>query len=224
MCGRFTLATPNDQLIPLFDLDEVTTPPLAPRYNIAPTQDVAVVRLPPGGGKRQLELLRWGLIPSWAKDADIGNRLINARSETVGEKPAFRQCFRQRRCLIPADGFYEWAKIGSGKQPYLFRLRAADPFALAGLWDAWHVPGGESVQTCTILTTDANDVVRPVHPRMPVILAREAYDLWLDPAIDRAEILAPLFRPFDPGLLVGFRVSSRVNSPAIDDADCVAPL
>src|SRR5262245_35107324 len=175
MCGRFTLATSRAQLADLFRL--AGGPELPLRYNIAPTQPVPVVRA--AGDGRALALARWGLIPRWATDPAIGNRLINARSETVAEKPSFRDAFRKRRCLIPATGFYEWAKTAGGKQPYHFRLLDGRPFAFAGLWERWD-RGGEPVESCTILTTAANAVVRPVHERMPVILPAEAFAAWLD--------------------------------------------
>jgi putative SOS response-associated peptidase YedK len=222
MCGRYTLSAPADALVPLFDLDEVPVVALAPRYNIAPSQPVPVVRRSPDTGTQRLDFVRWGLIPSWAKDPAIGSRLINARSETVAEKPAFRAALRQRRCLLPADGFYEWATEGGRKHPYHFRRRDGGAFALAGLWEVWHAPTGDTVETCTILTTDANDVVRPIHPRMPVILPPDAYALWLDPTVDRPGPLLPLLVPFDPAAMSAHRANPRVNSPANDDVGCLA--
>ena len=224
MCGRFTLSTAADVLQQLFEIDAGPMPALAPRYNVAPSQDVAVVRAATAAGRREMVLLRWGLVPSWAKDADIGNRLINARSETVADKPAFRSAFVARRCLLPADGFYEWASTDGGKQPYLFRMRTAEPFALAGLWETWRPTDGPRLDTCTILTTAANGVVAPVHPRMPVILPADAYGAWLDPDNRSREALQALLRPADDGLLVGFRVDRRVGSPRHDDPGLVKPL
>jgi putative SOS response-associated peptidase YedK len=233
MCGRFTLSTPGAVLARQLGLDEALPLALGPRYNIAPTQPVAVVRPVPDNapgrrdqvdGARRLDLLRWGLIPAWAKDPAMGSRLINARSETVADKPAFRAAFRKRRCLIPADGFYEWATVGAHKQPYHFRLRDGGPFAFAGLWEAWHAPTGDVLETCTILTTDANDVIRSLHPRMPVILPPDAYARWLDPAVDQPGALVPLLTPYDPAAMIGYRVSPRVNSPANDDEACVVPV
>ena len=189
MCGRFTQRLSWAELHELMDL---IGPPrnLRPRYNVAPSQDVAVVRAADGG--RNLSMLRWGLIPAWAKDPAIGYRLINARSETVEEKPSFRSAYRRRRCLTPADGFYEWQRLGKIRQPWLFGLRDGAPFAFAGLWERWTVPegaaltgslaelgAGDPVETCTILTTAANETVAPVHGRMPVILPRDACDPWL---------------------------------------------
>ena len=179
MCGRFTLATPAQsvaQLFPLFDLAEADLPP---RYNIAPTQAVLAVRVGPEGAPEPARL-RWGLVPSWADDLAIGNRLINARADTAAVKPAFRSAFRRRRCLVLADGFYEWQKAGAARQPWHFGLKGAEPFAFAGLWERWD-RGGPPLPTCTLLTTDANDVVPPVHDRMPAILPRESFERWLDP-------------------------------------------
>ena len=186
MCGRFLLHAPVEVLQRAFGFAE--RPNLQPRYNIAPTQTVAIVRRKDDGGGRELALVRWGLIPSWAKDASIGGRLINARAETVAEKPAFRGAFRRRRALVPADGFYEWRKREGDrpKQPLLIRRRDGQPFALAGLWEHWRGPEGE-VQTCTIVTTAANVVLAPIHDRMPVILDPASYDRWLDPAQPGAE-------------------------------------
>lgn len=198
-------------------------PSLAPRYNIAPTQPIAAVRTILEAASRELVELRWGLIPFWASDAKIGNTLINARSETVATKPTFRAAFRSRRCLVLADGFYEWQRAPDGKQPFHIQQRDGEPFAFAGLWEHWKSPDGEDVQTGTILTTSANDLMRPIHDRMPVILPVEAYDLWLDPAVREAKQLQPLLKPYD-GELLSFPVSIYVNSPRHDDARCVEPL
>ncbi|HSG39791.1 MAG TPA: SOS response-associated peptidase [Thermoanaerobaculia bacterium] len=223
MCGRYTLSTPSDDIALLFDISELM--PLPPRYNMAPTQEAAVVRVVEPGGPRRLDLLKWGLIPFWAKEAAIGNKLINARSETVVEKASFRTSFKKKRCLIPADGFYEWKKEGKLKQPYLIHRKDAKPFAFAGLWSAWRNPeGGQPVETFTILTTDANDLLRPLHNRMPVILDRENFDLWLDPKVEDAEKLQPLLVPYPVDDFEAFPVSRVVNSPAHDQPDCIAPL
>ena len=219
MCGRFTLASPGEAVGELFGLTE--TPVLAPRYNIAPSQPVAAVRA--AGEGRELVALRWGLIPSWAKDPAIGDRLINARSETAAEKPSFRTALRQRRCLLVADGFYEWRKDGPRKQPHLIRFRDRRPFAMAGLWERWEGPDGP-VESCTILTTAANEVVAPIHERMPVILVPETHAAWLAPATRDPVMLAPLLRPLAAEELEVFPVSLRVNSPANDDPQCIAPL
>jgi putative SOS response-associated peptidase YedK len=220
MCGRFTLTTPMPVLAELFLFPEAATP--EPRYNIAPTQTVATVRALAGIDKRELAFLRWGLVPSWADDPAIGNRLINARSETAGAKPSFRSAFKHRRCLILADGIYEWQKLGSKKQPHYFRLRDGKPFAFAGLWERWE-KGGSPVESCTILTTEANDVLRPVHERMPVILGPKDYDHWLDPSPQKPELLQALLRPYPPGEMTGFPVSPLVNNPRNNSPRCVEP-
>ncbi len=218
MCGRFSRSTPTPVLIEQFEL--LAAPDLPPRYNIAPTQDVAVVR---GAPERELVLLRWGLVPSWADDPTIGNRLINARSETAASKPSFRSAFRQRRCLVLADGFFEWQSVAGKKQPLYFCLRDGVPFAFAGLWDRWE---GEdrTIQSFTILTTSANDLVRPTHDRMPVILDRKDYASWLDPHVQESQHLHELLRPYPCEQMTSYPVSPRVNSPRYDDASCVAPL
>ena len=224
MCGRFTLRAPASVVAEQFALFEV--PPFTPRFNIAPTQPVAVVRCSPGraGPERELVWLRWGLIPSWAKDPAIGNRMINARAESVADKPAFRAALRRRRCLILADGFYEWQRRGRSKQPYYFRLKGGGLFAFAGLWEHWQSPGGEEIQSCTMLTTTANDLCRTVHVRMPLILKPESYDPWLDPAVQTSKPLAPLMVPFPENLMECHPVSTRVNNPANDGPENVEPL
>ncbi len=243
MCGRYSLTTPVEGLRQLFEFPE--QPNLAPRYNIAPTQEVAAVRSAPpagadqgqgdqgqgdqgqgkGGAGRHLVLLRWGLIPSWAKDPAIGTRMINARAETLAEKPAFRTAFKQRRCLVLADGFYEWQKRGAGpKQPYRIARRDGAPFAFAGLWERWRDPAdGRFVESCTIVTTDANALLRPIHHRMPVILAPEAHGPWLDPESEAARLHALLAA--EPGLeLTAVAISTRVNKVANDDPEVLLPL
>jgi len=222
MCGRFTLSSPPEILASLFDLEEV--PALSPRYNIAPTQPVAVVRLDLEREARELTFLRWGLVPFWAKDPAIGSRLINARAETVAEKPAFREAFRHRRCLVPASGFYEWEKTEGGKQPFFFHAAADAPLAIAGLWERWKAPDGETLETCTLLTTEADDVVQPVHDRMPVVVRPQDYDLWLDPSATGADRLGALLGPGAGVRLVAHPVSTRVNTPANDGPELVAPL
>jgi putative SOS response-associated peptidase YedK len=194
VCGRFTLVASSDELARLFGFETADGPALEPRYNIAPTQLVAVVRQ--DHGRRALVQLRWGLIPAWTRDRAIGHSPINARAETVAEKPAFRAAFKARRCLIPATGFYEWQATG-GKHKQLFHFRRRDglPFAFVGLWERWPGAGGEPVETCAILTTKANAVVRPVPDRMPVILAPGDFAAWLAPRTSAAELL-PLLRPY----------------------------
>ena len=219
MCGRFTLATPADAVADLFGLAEV--PDLPARYNVAPTQLIACVR----GDKddRALAMLRWGLIPSWAKDAKIAHSLINARCETVAEKPAFRSAFKKRRCLIPADGFYEWARDSKPKQGYHFHRRDHGPFAFAGLWETWTNPDEKPVETCTIITTAANEIVAPFHERMPVVLDRTEFDSWLNPAPPSAGVLAELFRPYSASAMEAVPVSPLVNSPKNEGPELLAP-
>jgi putative SOS response-associated peptidase YedK len=182
---------------------------------------VAAVRF--DGSHRVLSLMRWGLIPHWADDPKIGYRLINARADTVATKPSFRSAFKQRRCLIAADGFYEWQKRDGAKQPYLIRRADGEPFAFAGLWEHWH-GADQEIESCTIITTDANDLMRPIHDRMPVILAPADYDRWLDPAVQKADLLQTLLRPLAEGALTAILVSTRVNNPKNDDAKCVEAL
>ncbi len=194
MCGRFRLSQSGEAIQAAFELSEV--PSLEPRNNIAPTQMVPTILKSSHESDRQLKMLRWGLIPSWAKDPKMGARMINARAETVAEKPAFRTVFRRRRCLVVADGFYEWQQQKGKKQPFAFRLHDGQPFGFAGLWEHWEAPDGEAIESCTILTTDANELVRPIHDRMPVILDPKDYDVWLDPALQKAESLQQLLCPY----------------------------
>jgi putative SOS response-associated peptidase YedK len=222
MCGRFTLALPAETLREFLQLAQA--PNLSPRYNIAPTQPVAVARFDEGRDERVLDMLRWGLIPSWATDPAIGARMINARAESVAVKPAFRQAFRQRRCLVPADGFYEWNTTGTGKQPYHIRRSDGGPFAMAGLWERWRDELGGAVESCTLITTDANDLVRPIHNRMPVILPREAFGLWLEPGRADARQLLGLLTPYAGDDLVAVPVSRRVNRPDLDDPSLTAAI
>jgi len=223
MCGRYTLSSPSDDIALLFDLQELI--PIPPRYNLAPTQEAAVVRVAAPGEPRRLDFLKWGLIPYWAKEAAIGNRMINARAESVAEKPAYKFSFKKKRCLIPADGFYEWRPEGKLKQPYLIRRKDRKPFAFAGLWSTWKDPEREQpVETFTILTTDANDFLRPLHDRMPVILQKDEFDLWLDPKIEDAARLQPLLDPAPGDGWETVPVSRAVNSPAHDAPDCIEPL
>ena len=220
MCGRYTLKTHAEVLAEHFELPEV--PWFEPRYNIAPTQPVAVVRAGSEGGGRELSMLRWGLIPSWADDPSIGNRMINARAETVAEKSAYRSAFRHRRCLVPADGFYEWAKANGAKQPHYFQLKDGGPFAFAGLWERW-AKGEKPIESCTLLTTEANDVVSPVHDRMPIILEPKDYGGWLDPQRRRLEDVSAILRPFPADRMVAYPVGRWVNDPRHDDPRCVEP-
>lgn len=223
MCGRFTLRTPAALIARYFNTSAPQEWQLALRFNIAPTQQIATVRLTEQKS-RELAPLRWGLVPSWAKDIKIGNTLINARAETVAEKPAFRAAFKRRRCLIAADGYYEWKKPDSKtKQPYYIRRRDEQPFAFAGLWERWE-RGSARIESCTIITTDANALAREVHDRMPVILAPDKYDIWLDPEFQAYDFLQLLLVPFDSEELTTYPVSPIVNSPKNDNPDCIAPL
>jgi putative SOS response-associated peptidase YedK len=222
MCGRFTLTDPDPELAVQFNLPQM--PELQPRYNIAPTQPVAAVRLDAKGAAREMVLFYWGLIPFWAKDPSVGARLINARSETAAEKPAFRAAFRHRRCLVVADGFYEWQKQNGRKQPFYIRLRDEKPFAFAGLWERWEGPDGSVIQSCTLLTTEPNALMQQLHNRMPVILHPGDYDLWLDRDVQDATRLQPLLRPFPATEMIAYPVSRRVNSPENDDPQVIEPL
>ena len=223
MCGRYTVSTPPEILADLFELAQI--PLFPPRFNVAPTQEAPIVRVLAPGEPRRLDLVRWGLIPTWAKEAAIGNRMINARADGVAEKPAFRSSFKKKRCLVVADGFYEWKKEGAAKQPYWIHRRDRQPFAFAGLWSSWKDPEkGEWLDTFTILTTDANETVRPIHDRMPVILDREEYRLWLDPEVEDTARLQELLVPAPAVDLAAIPVSRAVNSPAHESSDCIAPL
>lgn len=221
MCGRFTLSSPTQQLALQFEVTEA--PSLEPRYNIAPTQPVATVRLTRDGSARELVILQWGLVPFWAKDPEVGERLINARAETLVERPAFREAYRRRRCLVLADGFYEWQKQDGTKQPYYVRMKNGKPFAFAGLWEHWKGPD-TVVESCTLITTDPNDMMRPIHNRMPVILQPEDYELWLSREVSDPEVLNTLLKPYPSEEMTAFPVSRRVNSPDNDDARLIEPL
>lgn len=220
MCGRYTMASPEEWIREEFDLQALPEG-FRPRYNIAPTQDVLAVVEGPEGPRAGW--LRWGLIPSWAKDESIGNKLINARSETLAEKPSFRAAFARRRCLLVADGFYEWMKADDTKVPMYVRRRSGRPFAFAGLWERWRSADGGSVVSCTIVTTQACDEIAHIHPRMPVILAPETRATWLDPHAT-PERLSALLGPYDAGDLEAYAVSTLVNSPANDVPECREPV
>jgi putative SOS response-associated peptidase YedK len=221
MCGRYTLRTPAERLKGEFRLREL--PPVEARYNISPAQNVLAVRQAAGG--REAVLLKWGLIPSWAEDDSMSARLINARGETVAEKPAFRNAFRRRRCVIPADGAYEWKRGGGGRrQPFYFRMRDGRPFGFAGLWDRWEGRDGDAVESCAIITTEANEIFLEAHERMPVILPPEAYDVWLDEGVRDMELLKGLLRPYNASEMVAYPVSSRVNNPQSQGEDLVERL
>jgi putative SOS response-associated peptidase YedK len=217
MCGRFTLSLPAEAIASTFQLS--TIPELVPKYNIAPTQPVPTILS--AGDRRQFKMLRWGLIPAWAKDATMGAKLINARAETVAEKPAFRTAFRHRRCLVIADGFYEWQQQKGKKQPFYFRFQNGQPFAFAGLWESWQAPDGEKIDSCTLLTTAANTLLQPIHDRMPVILKPEDYNQWLDPQIQKPEQLQPLLQSYSSEAMVSYPVSTKVNNPTNDSPECI---
>jgi len=215
MCGRYALHTHPDIIVLQFGVAEA--PQMKPRFNIAPTQEAPVVRVRVDPEqKRELALLRWGLIPSWSKDPSIGARMINARAESVAEKPSFRNAFRRRRCLVPADGYYEWKVEAGRKQPYILQLASGEPFAMAGLWEQWRSPEGKLIETYAIVTTEATGTARQIHDRMPVILAQPEYEAWLCSA-DPGELL----RPWAGAAFSARRVSPRVNSPRFDDPQCL---
>lgn len=262
MCGRFTLTTPIDEISAYFRILEGVKDSargrLRPRYNIAPTQPIACVRqtvasdtepstpgkppVPGGQSTRELVEMRWGLIPHWAKDAAIGNRMINARSESVADKPAYRGAFRKRRCLVIADGFYEWKRQEGGKQPYFIYMEDRRPFAFAGLWERWKprgdqlekivAPGNPAaplsadgrVESCAFLTIRPNQLLEPIHDRMPVILPQEHWDTWLDPDVQDADVLSNLLLPYPADEMRAHPVSTHVNKPGNDDPACIAQL
>ena len=221
MCGRFTLTLDPGELREELDLGQIAAEVHA-RFNVAPTQAVAVVT---EAEKRQVELFKWGLVPSWAKDPSIGSRLINARSETLAEKPSFRKAFERRRCLILADGFFEWAHAGektARKTPYYFHLASHRAFTFAGLWESWRAPGGEELRSCTIITCPANERIAAFHDRMPVILPEAVRWRWLDPGAKPAD-LSLMLTPYPAGEIAYHSVSPMVNSPAVDEPACILP-
>ena len=221
MCGRFTR---KESFQTLAEELELTIPVLEPRYNIAPSQMVACVRNASDNGIRECVMLKWGLVPSWAKDPTIGNKLINARAETIAEKPAFRRAFRNRRCLVIADGFYEWKREGRSKQPFYFRFRHGGSFAFAGIWDHWECSPQAPIESFALITTGPNEVMEPVHNRMPVILEAKDYDLWIDPTIHNNEPLLSLLHPFPSEDMEAVAISTFVNNPQHDDPRCIEPL
>ena len=222
MCGRFSQTASPEVMAQQFEL--IDPPLFNPRYNIAPSQPVVAIRIEPDTTTRRLVQLRWGLIPSWAKDTKIGNQCINAKAETVAEKPAFRAAFKNRRCLVIATGFYEWQRQGPVKQPMWIGLRSKQPFAFAGLWEHWTPAEGDSLETCTIITTEPNDLMASIHNRMPVILAPTSYDQWLDPTFQHIEPLKTLLRPYLSEELTAYPVSTLVNNPCHDAPQCLEPV
>ena len=233
MCGRYVSATPAQQLAEEFAVDDVKAE-LPDRYNVAPTLDVYAVAQSKRSGQRQLGTFRWGLVPSWAKDPTIGNRMINARAETLTDKPAFRTILLRRRCIIPADGFYEWQRKGdagtakkAAKQPFFIRRADGHSLAFAGLWEVWKPkddPNAEWLRSCTIVTGAPNDLVARIHDRMPVILPEEAWDTWLDPAIDDIDTLQALLQPYPAAAMDAFPVTTAVNNVKNEGAHLIDPL
>jgi putative SOS response-associated peptidase YedK len=219
MCGRFVQKSDLRKIAPLFNA--VLESDVQPSYNITPRQPIAVVM---EKGQRKIVSMKWGLVPHWAKEEAIANKLINARSETVTEKPSFRDSFKKRRCLIIADGFYEWQGSGMAKKPFFICMKDDAPFGMAGRYDIWTNAAGEKVTTCTIITTEANEIMKPIHHRMPVILKAEDYDVWLD--VDKAADLnlQPILRPCELGLLKAYEVGLGVNNPRNNTAECIVPV
>ncbi|MGA2348006.1 MAG: SOS response-associated peptidase, partial [Candidatus Sulfotelmatobacter sp.] len=221
MCGRYRLSRRKQIIEEHFD-SVSGEEDWSPRYNIAPTQPVPIIRQHPREPRRELSLVRWGLIPWWAKDASGAARMINARSETAATLPAFRDAFKSRRCIVLADGFYEWQKAGKVKQPYCFEVNEGELFAFAGLWERWKDADGKALETCSILTTTPNAVTSTVHDRMPVILDSDGYDVWLDSGFADAAALSGLLKPYDARLMRSYPVSARVNCVVNDDVECSA--
>jgi putative SOS response-associated peptidase YedK len=221
MCGRFAFYSPHEAVTRLFGLTDA--PDVERRYNIAPTQFIPVVRHDQAA-KRRLALLYWGLVPSWAKEKSIGARMINARGETLGDKPAFRSAFRRRRCLVLADGYYEWQARASGKQPHFIHMVSGQPFAMAGLWESWReAEGSEPLESCAIVTTSANEKFASIHDRMPVIVSPEQYDFWLDLRNQDTNALSHLLVPYPPEPMAAVAVSKRVNNARNEGPELVVP-
>jgi putative SOS response-associated peptidase YedK len=233
MCGRYVSATPAQQLAEEFHVDAIKADDLPAKYNVAPTDQVYAVALS-REGVRQLGTFKWGLVPSWAKDPSVGSRMINARAETVSEKPAFRKLLQKRRCILPADGFYEWQRLGDPeqtrkprKQPFFIRRRDGKPMALAGLWEVWKErdnPDAEWLRSATIITGEPNELVGRIHDRMPVILPEEVWDIWLDPTNDDVDKLTALLVPYPADRLEAYPIDTVVNSVQNDGPDLIVPL
>jgi putative SOS response-associated peptidase YedK len=220
MCGRFVRVTPIPTLAKRFKVKQVSSPDPGPSYNIAPTYEILIIN---NEGVRQLVPCKWGFLPSWAKDPSIGNNMINARAETVAQKPAFRAAFKKHRCLVIADGFYEWKKEGGRKLPMYIRLSSGKPFGFAGLYNVWASPTGDEICTCTIITTTANELIRPIHERMPVIIPEDKEDLWLDSSTEDAAQLLSLLKPYDADEMEAWAVSPRMNRPGYDTPENIGP-
>ena len=224
MCGRLVIDLSPEMITEIYGIIKKIDRELNPRYNVVPSQTIPIVR-EDVEGSRELTFVRWGLIPSWAKDISIGNSLINARSETAAEKPSFRSAFKRRRCVIPSGGFYEWQRQdGKRKQPWYFRMADGSPVSIAGLWEHWQGSDGQIIESCSILTTSANELMAPIHDRMPVILSHEDHATWLNPKLTDGAPLKALCRPCPADLLNAYPVSPMVNSPKNDSADCIEPI
>jgi len=221
MCGRFVQLGPVTVYATMFDIGGKYGA-VARRYNVAPTQPVMACR--EHNGRRELRPLRWGLVPHWSRGPDSRYNMINARAETVHRKPAYHDPFRSRRCLIPAEAFYEWKPGPGGKQPYAIRMQSRAPFAFAGLWDGWVAPDGTALETCTLIVTDANEMLQPIHDRMPVILAPALWDRWLDPEFRDSEALRRILMPYDTAEMEAFPVSKRVSSPEHEGVELLEPV
>ena len=229
MCGRFTLIAVGEverRFLPTGSGMEIIRERFAEsgmeRYNIAPTQDILTITN--DGEANTAQFMRWGLVPSWAKDISIGSRMINARAETLAERPSFRVAFRRRRCLVIADSFYEWKRDGRKRTPMRISLESGELFAFAGLWESWNSPDGRPILSCAIITTAANEFVAPIHDRMPVILSQDAETMWLDPGVQDTDALSELLTPYPPDLMSAYEVSSVVNSAANETPECIAPV
>lgn len=222
MCGRYTITVTLEELMLRYDMYDTYMPRYSPKYNVAPGQQVmAIVH---DGERNKLGELRWGLIPEWAKEEKIGYQMLNARSETLADKPAFRKPFERKRCLIPADSFYDWKGTGKHKQPMRIMLRSKELFSMAGLYDTWISPEGVRISTCTIITTESNEMMKEIHDRMPVILPREQEAAWLNRGTKDVEQLRPLLQPYPSELMMAYPVSSRVGNVRNDDELCIEPL
>jgi putative SOS response-associated peptidase YedK len=221
MCGRYVRYTPVLELITRFGAERLSPNLPESSYNIAPTHEIVIIN---SEGVKQIVPARWGLVPSWAKEPSIGNRMINARAETITKKPAFRHAFTKQRCLVPANGFYEWKTEGKRKIPMYFTVGSKEVFAFAGLYNVWTSPSGETLYTCTIITTEANEVVRPYHDRMPVILPRDKEGLWLDSSVADTETLLPLLRAYDADAMETWEVTPKLNRPEWDRAENIEPV
>jgi putative SOS response-associated peptidase YedK len=219
MCGRFVRSSPISLIVEIFHVGSVISSS-SPSYNVAPSQEILIIN---DKGRRELVNCRWGFLPPWIRDINEGNRLINARAETVDEKPSFKAAFKKQRCLIIADGFYEWSKKQQKKVPYYLRLKSGKPFGFAGLYSQWTSPEGAKICSCAIITTEANDLVASIHDRMPVILPEEKVDIWLDPGCHNEEVLKDLLVPYPSEGMEMYRVSRRVNSPGFDSAENITP-